>query len=253
MRHLSFVCFLPFFFCPLALVDGDCYTLNGMVRSFDLRDLALVRRLSEQGVSLHTESALTNSLNPLRGALFSLVGGEFPTFVWKLEKGEATGFIQLYLEQNKRHARILFVGSDTAVSTSINTGATSNNERTINEAIWLPLLDQAVIEIGRRGIHSPVAEVSETGPELPVLQRAGFAVFTRQDIFRLETPALSKIETAVSPPHHTPVKLHPRRATDDWDVQLLYTATSCPDSYSLSNRRPPSERKRAGCCTKTTN
>ncbi len=193
----------------LALDDSDCYTLKEMIRPFNLRDLPLVRRLSEQGVSLHTESTLTNNLNPLRGALFSLVGGDFPTFVWKLEKGAAAGFIQLEMEGNERHARILFVGSaeDTAV-------APHNGAPIINENVWLPLLDQAVAEIGRRGIHSLVAEVNENGAELPVLRRAGFAVYTRQDIFRLETAVINSF--------NTPMELQPRRPVDDWDIQLLY-------------------------------
>lgn len=186
-----------------------------MIKPFNLRDLALVRRLSEHVVSLHTESALTNNLNPLRGALFSLVGGEFPTFVWKVEKGDAAGFIQLALEEDARRARVLFVGSveDTAVSPH-------NDVPYINESVWLPLLDQAVAEIGRRGIHSLVAEVSETGAELSVLRRAGFAVYTRQDVFRLELGAAA--ETAVTNNSHTPMELHPRRPVDDWDIQLLY-------------------------------
>ncbi len=186
----------------------------------------MIRRLSEQGVSLHTELALTNQLNPLRGALFSLVGGEFPTFVWKLEKGSAAGFIQLNVEEDERHARILYVGSDTAVST---------NDRSpqINEDVWLPLLDQAVVEIGRRGIHSLVAEVSEIGPELPVLRRAGFAVYTRQNIWRLET--------AVASEQQPPIELSPRRPVDDWDIQLLY-GNMVPRLVQLVEPVPPLQR-----------
>ena len=47
------------------------------------------------------------------------------------------------------------------------------------------LLDQAVAEVGQNGIHSLVAEADESGPELPILRRAGFAVYTRQDIWLL--------------------------------------------------------------------
>ena len=51
------------------------------------------------------------------------------------------------------------------------------------------LLDQAVSEVGKYGIHSLVAEVDENGPELPILRRAGFAVYTRQDIWVLDDEA----------------------------------------------------------------
>ena len=33
-------------------------------------------------------------------------------------------------------------------------------------AVWLALLDEAVAEIGRRGIHHLIAETDESGPEL---------------------------------------------------------------------------------------
>lgn len=179
-----------------------------MVRPFNLRDVTLVRRLSEHGVSLHTELALTNSLHPLRGALFSLVGGDYPTFVGKLDKRGPSGFIQLLIEEDGRHARILYVGTETAA-------AQDDEVQKLDEGIWLSLLDQAVMEIGRRGVHSLIAEVSEMGPELPVLRRAGFAVYTRQDIWLLDT-------TAVVEKRNSPVELHPRRSDDDWDIQLLY-------------------------------
>ncbi|MCB9432087.1 MAG: hypothetical protein H6668_08885 [Ardenticatenaceae bacterium] len=189
-----------------------------MIRSFQLRDWALVRRLSEQGVSLHSESALTDRLQPLRGALVNmLVGGDFPTLVWKAEKGSASGFIQLYLEEESQRAHILYLSPTVdagARSLQIDIGEAVQNG-VVDGAVWLPLLDQAVIEVGQRGVHSLVAEVSEQGGELPVLRRAGFAIYTRQDIW-----VLSGEETAVFPDPDP--SLRPREAADDWDIQLLY-------------------------------
>lgn len=182
-----------------------------MIRPFDLRDVALIHRLSEQGISLHTESALTDSFHPLRSALFSMVGGDFPTFVWKAEHGEATGFIQLHLEAETQHAHIYYTG--TLVERSPEDG--NNNQHALIESGWLSLLDQAVIEAGKRGAHSLIAEVSETSTELTLLRRAGFVVYTRQDIWVI---------------HHVDHKphakiLHPRQSSDDWDLQLLYVNT----------------------------
>jgi hypothetical protein len=64
----------------------------------------------------------------------------------------------------------------------------------VNENAWLPLLDQAVIEAGQRGIHSLVAEVNEVSDELPVLRRAGFVVYTRQDVWVLHPGQVVKPE-----------------------------------------------------------
>lgn len=199
-----------------------------MIRPFNLRDLPLMRRLSEQGVSLHAESALTNNFNPLREALFSLVGGDYPTYVWKIEKGSEAGFIQLALEEDEQHARIIYVSpnDDTTVP------GEEDDDQITNEDVWLPLLDQAVVEVGTRGIHSLVAEVAETGAELPILRRAGFAVYTRQDIWRLDqVPA--QMETRL--------ELTPRRPVDDWDIQLLY-GNMVPRLVQLVEPAPPLQR-----------
>lgn len=212
-----------------------------MIRPFNLRDLPLVHRLSEQGVSLHTESALIKNLHPTRGALFSLVGGDFPTYVWKSERGDVAGFIQLYLEEDSTHANVLYLSSTAGNGRAEPSPKESHTNGTaeksssppviINENAWLPLLDQAVVEAGQRGIHSLVAEVDETGEALPVLRRAGFVVYTRQDIWILHTDA--EILSA------SPAKiLNSRQAIDDWEIQLLY-ANTVPRLVQLVEPMPP--------------
>jgi hypothetical protein len=185
-----------------------------MIRSFTLRDLALVHRLSEYLVPLHTESALTHNPHPVRDALVSMVSGDYPTLVWKSADREAAGFIQLQVPAESSHARIFFLGA-TPEAANLGDDVSKNGEPSgLNEAVWLSLLDQAVSEVGRRGIHTLVAEVGETGAELPVLRRAGFAVYTRQDIWVMEgAPEPQALQRKL---------LRPRQAADDWDIQLLY-------------------------------
>lgn len=194
------------------------------MRAFNLRDLGLVRRLGERGVSLYTEPALTDNVHPLRGALLSIVGGDFPTYVWKGKQG-AAGFIQLLLEKDGHHAHILCLGSTRDKAASPDVTADPSD---INEEVWIRLLEQAVIEIGRRGIHSLVAEVDEVGDELPVLRRAGFAVYTRQDVWILDSDH-GRDQTSM---------LCPRRSTDDWEIQLLY-ANTVPRLVQLVEPAPP--------------
>lgn len=187
-----------------------------------------MHRLGEQGVFLHAESALTNNLNPLREALFSLVGGDYPTYVWKLDKGPAAGFIQLMLPEDEQHARIIYISPNETVTDA----GENNDEQISNEDVWLPLLDQAVVEIGSRGIHSLVAEVNEAGPELAVLRWAGFAIYTRQDVWRLDefdSQVVAKLE------------LKPRRPVDDWDIQLLY-GNMVPRLVQMVEPVPPLNR-----------
>ena len=205
-----------------------------MVRPFDLRDLALIRRLGERGVSLHTVSALVENVHPLRGALISmLVGNEFPTFVWKPDNGERGGFLQLRVSNNGPQAFVLYIspryhqpainGDHNPLDAAHRPGA--------DGAVWLALLDEAVAEIGRRGIHHLIAETDESGPELAVLRRAGFAVYTRQDIWRVTAADYRSQGAAAS-------KLQRRHTDDDWDIQLLY-ANTVPRLVQLVEPPPP--------------
>ena len=178
-----------------------------MIRPFNLRDLALVHRLSEQGILLHAEAALTSSPQPLRSALVNmLVGGEYATYVWKSKDRESAAFVQVRCEPACPSAQIIFMGTDYV--------ETEEEGREIDEDIWLSLLDDLVAEVGRRGTHNLVAEVSETGPELPILRRSGFAVYTRQDIWVCDQYNNTNDQAEI---------LTPRQSLDDWDIQLLYS------------------------------
>ncbi len=194
-----------------------------MVRPFDLRDLALIRRLGERGVSLHTVSALVENVHPLRGALISmLVGGEFPTFVWKPDNGERGGFLQLRVSNSGPQAFVLYISPRHDQPAGATNGEfnplEASHRHSSDGAVWLELLDEAVAEIGRRGIHHLIAETDERGPELPILRRSGFAVYTRQDIWSVTAADYRSQGVA-------PRKLQRRQAEDDWDIQLLYANT----------------------------
>jgi hypothetical protein len=188
-----------------------------MVRPFDLRDMTLIRRLSERGVSLHTASALAENFHPLRGALRSmLVGGEFPTFVWKPDNGERAGFIQLRIANGATQAHVLYISPRCGAAADDPTGEALLRDPDC--AMWLDLLDEAVAGVGARGVHHVVAEVDEHGPELVVLRRAGFVVYTRQDIWAVRAADYQTWGVAAR-------QLTRRSPTDEWDIQLLYANT----------------------------
>jgi hypothetical protein len=148
------------------------------------------------------------------------VGGQYSTYVWKSKDRDSAAFIQINCEPGCQSAQIVFIGT--------GQDEAEKDGREIDEDIWLPLLDDLVAEVGRRGTHNLVAEVSETGPELPVLRRCGFAVYTRQDIWVCD--------------HYDPSDqaeiLKPRRSVDDWDIQLLY-ANNVPRLIQLVEPNPP--------------
>ena len=202
-----------------------------MVRPFDLRDLALIRRLGERGVSLHAVSALVENFHPLRGALISMiVGGEFPTFVWKPDNGERAGFVQLRISPNGPQAHVLYISPRCEPAANGNPADLSPLQNP-DCALWLSLLDGAVGEVGQRGIHHVIAETDESGPELLVLRRAGFVVYTRQDIWGVQS-------SNYRPPGVAARKLQRRQVEDDWDIQLLY-ANTVPRLVQLVEPVPP--------------
>lgn len=175
-----------------------------MIRSFTLRDIPLVHRLSEQGVVFHTKSALTQELRPLREALVHmLLGGQFPTYVWKSDQSDAVGFAQLRYGNDQTHAYILFLGSTGQPDTE-----------TQAETLWLAFLDQLTEKAGQQGVHSLIAEVDELGNELMILRQAGFAVYTRQDIWLLED-GWEQVPAST-------ITLAKASEVDEWDISLLY-------------------------------
>ncbi|MFZ0544766.1 MAG: hypothetical protein WAM60_04985 [Candidatus Promineifilaceae bacterium] len=189
-----------------------------------MSDLALVHRLSEQGIFLHAEAALTSSPHPLRSALINmLVGGQYGTYVWKSKDRGSAAFVQIRCEPDCPSAQIVFIGTGQIEPEK------DGNE--IDEDIWLSLLDDLVAEVGRRGTHNLVAEVSETGPELPVLRRSGFAVYTRQDIWVCDQYNNTNDQADI---------LTSRQPVDDWDIQLLY-ANNVPRLIQLVEPNLPIE------------
>jgi hypothetical protein len=208
-----------------------------MVRSFTLRDFPLVRRLSEQGVSLHAESALTDNLHPFWGALLNIVvRAEYPTFVLKSEEQHGSGFIQILIEEDRHHAHILYLSPSIEQLEDNYQGEGSFSKLDVSGEAWLSLLDQAVIEIGQYGIQSLVAEVDENAPELLVLRRAGFAVYARQDIWVHDS-----VEQDQGVESEAALVLQPKQASDDWDIQLFY-ANTVPRLVQLVEPDPPLDK-----------
>ena len=192
-----------------------------MIRPFQLRDTGLVRRLGEQGVLLDAEAALTTNPHPLRRALVGrFVGGHYSTFVWRSDEKRASAFAQIRWEEGFPSAHVVFLGAENSPD--------GKDGPDIDEEVWQLLLEQLVKETGRCGVHNLVAEASESGPELQVLRRSGFAVYTRQDIWIADQ--IMEDDTADI--------LGPHEALDDWDVQVLY-ANIVPGLIQSVEPSPP--------------
>ena len=181
-----------------------------MIRSFTLRDIPLVHRLGDQGTLFHTRSALTQEVWPLREALVNMfIGGHYPTYIWKDDNGSAVGFAQLHQGNDETTAHILCLGS------AFTNGESDKKDgiEVDSENLWIAFLEALIKKAGGRGIHNLIAEVDELGDELPVMRHAGFAVYTRQDIWQL--PKLPNRWVS-------PLSLRQATSEDEWDISLLY-------------------------------
>ncbi|HKZ70734.1 MAG TPA: hypothetical protein VJ020_11680 [Anaerolineales bacterium] len=169
-----------------------------MIRPFDWRDFGLIRRISESGVSFDSEAALTRGSHTLQSAVLSFLapGVGLPTFVCK--KDELDAFGQLRYRASDGNAHLTFVAPS-------YTG----------EAAWDALLEHLCVEAAARGAHNLVAEVDEHSQEFEALRRLGFAIYTRQHIWRREKP--HPPVTAIVQP-----RLRPHHNADTVNIQSLY-------------------------------
>ncbi len=179
-----------------------------MIRTFDLRDLALVSQIENQGAPLYAELALTRHPRPLQSALagfFSLSGHGLRTYVLREDNDECKlcGLIQLRDRRDRKFSIITFMAPAVQV-----------NHHT--HEIWDRLLEYVAAQTGRLGVQHIIAEVPDESEAIEVLHRAGYAIYVRQDIYRLGRPR----DTVLAEP-----LLRACQTSDEWGVHQLYHNT----------------------------
>ncbi len=201
-----------------------------MIRPFDLRDLALVSQIEHQGMPLFSELALTRQPRPLQSALagfFALNGHGVRTYVLRdsLDDDPLSGLIQVRDRGDRKSAVVAFIAPSLQA-----------NQHTAD--IWGRLLDHAGVQSGKLGVQHLLAEAPEDSPAIEVLQRAGYAVYLRQDILRLVRTRLSIRAEPV---------MRPCEPRDQWGVQQLVVNT-VPRLAQLAEGLPRMYRSGAVRC-----
>ena len=168
-----------------------------MIRSFDWRDVGLVKSLSEQSVCLDSETGLIHGGHPLQQALLAYLmpGAGAPTLVWK--DNQLAAFGQLRHRFGDEQARMLSIAPEWA---SVQEG-------------WLHVAERLAVEAGERGAHNLIAEVNENSKEFEALRAAGFAIYARQSLWKL---------AGEIPPPRLRVPLRPVSSTDLIGLSTLY-------------------------------
>ena len=173
-----------------------------MIRTFDLRDVALVSQIENQGTPLYAEWALTRHPRPLQSALagfFSLSGHGLRTYVLREDNDECKlcGLIQLRDRRDRKFSAITFIAPAAQVMPDV----------------WERLLDYAAAQTGKLGVQHIVAEVPDESEAVEVLHHAGYAIYVRQDIYRLSRAR----DTVLAEP-----LLRACQSNDEWGVHQLY-------------------------------
>ena len=182
-----------------------------MIHPFHLRDVPLVAQLEHEGTPLNAERALTRKPRPLQSALasfFSLSNHGTRTYVCRGtlpdRAAKVEGLVQIRPRPSATRGYVTFIAP------ALSRGGHA-------DGAWVHLLEYASQEAGGMGLHSLIAEAPEDGEEVEVLRRCGFAVYLRQDIFRIEPQR-----------RPAPVQgaLRPFEEVDTWAVQQLYFNTA---------------------------
>ncbi len=194
-----------------------------MIRSFNLRDWRLLNRLSERSVPLNTSTVLLEQSTPLQGVLFhQLLRRNQLIYVWRPNARDAEAFVQCRLSKNGTQGRLQWIGS------ALPSQRDQENAKRVHEDIWLPLLERLTIVMGDAGVQTMIAEVPEDSDVFRVLKQAGFASYTRQDVWTLPR---------FRGPGHTGV-VQEMRPTSEWDVEVMYTHV-VPKMIRMVEPHPP--------------
>jgi hypothetical protein len=139
-------------------------------------------------MSFDSQTALTRGVNPLEGAVWGVrpladLGLGNPTFVLRhadAEAPEGCYIGQFRHRPGDEHAHIVFAAP------SLDADAAAPDDQN-----WGRLFEAMTAAAGVRGAFTLNAEVAETGNAFLALRQAGFAVYTRQEIWRREPAPLA--------------------------------------------------------------
>ena len=174
-----------------------------MIRSFDWRDFPLLHRYRKHGLWLDSTLELTRWLSFVpAGALLASLAPAIGIYTCV---SRANGYPNLPVigqvvhQPGSQAAQLTFLAPAAAIKSP---GAAA-------------LLDYLAGQMGRRGAHNLLAEVQENAPAFEVLRQAGYAIYSRQRIWKLA--GFPDVE-------ETPTRWSPATSLDEPDIRALYSS-----------------------------
>jgi hypothetical protein len=144
---------------------------SSIIQTFDWRHVALLARVRNRGLCLDSQLAFTRGAHAMQNALLDpfIPGKSAVTLVSRNGDIEAVG--QCIYRSDAPNARLSFFGPEEA----------------LNHDTGVELLESLAAAVGEHGAPNLVAEVDERSEAFERLRSAGFAIYARQRIWRLDT------------------------------------------------------------------
>jgi hypothetical protein len=145
-----------------------------MIRSFDWRDLPLLHRIRHRGLCLDSQLAFTRGPNVLQYALLDMLGPGRTAHTFVARRGGQPAIAQVLLPPGRNVAHIAFVSP----------------AEMLEDSQGAEMLDAMARAGAAHGAHGLIAEVDERSPAFESLRRFGFAIYSRQRIWRLSADSV---------------------------------------------------------------
>lgn len=160
-------------FCaPVAILRYNASMMNSQTdaHAMKLLDLPLMLRLKQNAIVLHSELGLTEDARGQSSALLSSI--VFPRGLHTLlaQRGEQNVVGQFRYRQGELNAHIVYLAPTL--------------EEHEDDSTWLHMLDAMAAQAGKTGAQSLVGEVELSHRLFETMRRAGYAVYSRQVIWR---------------------------------------------------------------------
>lgn len=144
------------------------------IRQFELRDFPLLYRYRHRGLFLDSTRALIHGPFVVHvGALITFIGPTLRIYTYRCENNSQPGkpiVGQVAYSVGSSYARLSFMAPEDA----------------LEQPELTALAEFIVAHMGHLGVFHILADVDETNPAYQLLHRAGFAIYARQRIWRLD-------------------------------------------------------------------
>jgi hypothetical protein len=178
-----------------------------VISPFALRDLGLLVKLQKDHVSLCPIETLTRPQSPMWAAIASLLPfdeAKSLTYILHEKRQEDTqvGFLQARQSPGQPTLHIQ------RLTPPLDRGEDA-------QAAWSRMINYTVGAAGERGIQRIFSCAGNGSPERAVLSAAGFSLYAREDIFRLDAAPRDQAPA--------PDGIRPEQSSDQIGINLLYT------------------------------